>query len=135
MEVFLQAAILFGRYWHSCINGLQKVLMKHLFPGCSIVALEHIFKLCEGVRPIKVAFLGSLVKLRDGLINSELNTILAIIFMDFYSTFIVSVVVLKFVDFRQAGVIILPGLHNLIQGHLLVDRDHIVWRHVALVFN
>jgi hypothetical protein len=95
MEVFLQAAILFGRYWHSCINGLRKVLMKYLFPGCSIVAMEHVFKLHEGVRPVKVAFLGSLVKLRDGLIDSELDTILAIILMDFYSTFIVSVAALN----------------------------------------
>jgi hypothetical protein len=109
--------------------------MKHLFPGCSIVALEHVFKLHEGVGPVKVAFLGSLCKLRDGLIDSELDTILAIILMNFYSTFIASVVALKFVDFRQAGVIIIPGLHGLIQGHLLVDRGHIVRRCVALVFS
>jgi hypothetical protein len=49
MEVFFQAAILCGWYWHSRINRLWKVLVKHLFPGCFVVALEHIFKLCKGV--------------------------------------------------------------------------------------
>jgi hypothetical protein len=49
MEVFFQAAILRGRYWHSCIDGLWKVLVKHLFPGCFVVALEHVFKLHKGV--------------------------------------------------------------------------------------
>jgi hypothetical protein len=135
MEVFLQAEILFCRYWHNRINRLRKVLMKHLFPGCSIVALEHVFKLHERVGPVKVTFLGFLVKLRDGLINSELDTILAIILIDFYSTFIVSFAALKLVDFRQAGVTIVPGLQDLIQGHLLVDQGHIVRRCVALVFS
>ncbi len=49
MEVFFQAVILRGRYWHSHINRLWKVLMKHLFPGCFVVALEHIFKLHKEV--------------------------------------------------------------------------------------
>jgi hypothetical protein len=49
MEVFFQAAILHGRYWHSRINRLWKVLMKHLFPGCFMVALGHVFKLRKGV--------------------------------------------------------------------------------------
>ena len=83
MEVFLQAAILFGRYWHSRINGLRKVLMKHLFSGCSMVALEHVLKLCKGVQPVKVAFFCSLVKLRDGLIDGKLDAILKTILMDF----------------------------------------------------
>jgi hypothetical protein len=49
MEVFFQAAILHGRYRHSCIDGLWEVLVKHLFPGCFVVALEHVFKLHKGV--------------------------------------------------------------------------------------
>jgi hypothetical protein len=49
MEVLFLIAILLSRYRHSCINRLRKVLMKHLFLGCSVVALEHIFKLCKGV--------------------------------------------------------------------------------------
>ncbi len=44
MEVFFQAAIFHGQYWHSRINRLWKMLMKHLFPGCFVVALEHVFQ-------------------------------------------------------------------------------------------
>jgi hypothetical protein len=86
-----------------------------------MVALEHVLKLCKGVGPVKVAFFCSLVKLWDGLINGELDAILKIILMDFYSTFVVRFVTLKFVDFRKVGLIVVPGLCNLIQGHLLVD--------------
>jgi hypothetical protein len=135
MEVFFQIAILLSQYWLSRINGLQKVLMKHLFSGCSMVALEHVLKLCKGVGPVKVAFYCFLVKLRDGLIDGELDAILKIILMDFYSTFVARVVTLKFVDFRKIGIIVVPGLHNLIQGHLLVDQGHIVRKRVAMVFS
>jgi hypothetical protein len=135
MEVFFQLAILLSGYWLSRIDGLQKVLMKHLFPGCSMVALEHVLKLCKGVGLVKVVFFCSLVKLRDGLIDSELDAIIKIVLMDFYLTFVVRVVTLKFIDFRKVGVIVVPGLHDLIQGHLLVDQGHIVRRRVALVFS
>ena len=46
--------------------------------------------------------------------------------MDFYLTFVARVVTLKFVDFRKVGVIVVPGLRDLIQGHLLIDRGRIV---------
>jgi hypothetical protein len=49
VEVFFQAAILHGWYWHCCINRLWEVLMKHLFPGCLVMALEHILELHKGV--------------------------------------------------------------------------------------
>ena len=49
MEVFFQAVILHGRYWHSHINRLWKVLMKHLFPGCFVMALEHMLELHKEV--------------------------------------------------------------------------------------
>jgi hypothetical protein len=94
MEVFFQIAILLSQYWLSCIDRLRRVLMKHLFPGCSMVALEHVLKLCKGVEPVKVAFSCSLVKLRNGLIDGELDAILKIILMDFYSTFVARVVTL-----------------------------------------
>ncbi len=92
-------AILFSRYRHSRINRLRKVLMKHLFPGCSVVALVHVFKLCKRVGPIKVAFLCSLVELRDGFVNGKFNTIFAVILMDLYSAFITSIITLKLINF------------------------------------
>ncbi len=49
MEVFFQAVILRGRNWPRCIDWLWEVLMKHLFPGCFVMALEHILKLHKGV--------------------------------------------------------------------------------------
>jgi hypothetical protein len=87
MEVFFQAAILHGRYWHSLIHGLWKVLVKHLFPGRYVVALEHILKLPKRVCPVKVAFFCALVELRDGFINSKFDTIFTIILVDLNSTF------------------------------------------------
>ncbi len=49
MEVFFQAAILRGRYWYHHIDRLWEVLMKHLIPGCFVMALEHILELHKGV--------------------------------------------------------------------------------------
>jgi hypothetical protein len=88
MEVFFQVAILHDWYWHSRINGLQNVLVMHLFPGCFMVALEHVLKLHKGVCPVKVAFFWSLIGLRDGLINGKFDTIFAVILVDLDSTFL-----------------------------------------------
>ncbi len=79
-----------------------------------MVALEHVFKLCKGVGPVKVAFFYSLIKLRDGLINGKFDTIFAIILMDFDSAFTARIITLKLINFRKVGIIVLPGLHNLI---------------------
>jgi hypothetical protein len=114
MEVLFQIAILLSHYRHSRINRLRKVLMKHLFPGCSVVALEHILKLCKRVGPVKVACFCSFIKLRDGLLDGKLDTILAVILMDLYLAFIASVITLKLIDFRKVGIVVLPGLHNLL---------------------
>ncbi len=102
--------------------------MKHLFPGCSVVALEHVFKLCERVGPIKVAFFCPLIKLRDGFVNGKFNTIFAVILMDFYSSFITSIITVKLLNFGKVRIVVLPGLHDLIKWHLLVNQGHIVRR-------
>jgi hypothetical protein len=49
MEVFVQVAILHNQHWQCCIDRLWKVLVKQLFPGRSVVALEHILELHKGV--------------------------------------------------------------------------------------
>jgi hypothetical protein len=49
MEIFFQSTILRSHHWHHCIDRLWKVLVKHLFPGCFLMALEHILKLHKGV--------------------------------------------------------------------------------------
>jgi hypothetical protein len=88
MEVFFQTVILHSRYWHSCIAGLWKVLVKHLFPGHFVLALEHILKLLKRFCPVKVAFFYSLVELRDGFINGKFDTIFTVILVDLDSTFV-----------------------------------------------
>jgi hypothetical protein len=105
MKGLFLIAILFNRYRHSCINRLRKVLMKHLFPGWPVVALEHVFRLCKRVGPIKVAFLCSLVELRDGFVNGKFNTIFAIILMDFYLAFIMSITTLKLKTSERLGLL------------------------------
>jgi hypothetical protein len=49
MEVLFKVAILHNWHWHHCIDGLWKVLMKHLFQGHSVLALKHIFELHKRV--------------------------------------------------------------------------------------
>ncbi len=88
MGVFFQTAILHSQYWHSCIDRLRKVLVKHLFSGHFVVALEHILKLPKRVCPVKVAFFCSLVELRDGFINVKFDTIFTIILVDLDLTFV-----------------------------------------------
>jgi hypothetical protein len=88
MEVFFQTVILHSGYWHSCIDGLWKVLVKHLFPGYFVVALENILKLPKRVFPIKVAFFCSLIELRDGFINGKFDTIFTVILVYLDSTFV-----------------------------------------------
>ncbi len=88
MEVFFQTSILRSRYWHSCINRIRKVLMKHLFPGHFVVALKHILKLPKRVCPVKVAFFCSLVELWNGFIDAKFDTIFTVILVDLDSTFV-----------------------------------------------
>jgi hypothetical protein len=114
MEVFSQAVILRGQYWHPHINRLWEVLMKHLFPGCFVMALEHILKLHKGFWPVKVTFVSSLIELEDHFVDGKFDTILFIILVDLDATFVLQIVALKFVDFRQVGVVIVPGLYDLI---------------------
>ncbi len=83
----------------------------------------------EEVGPIiKVAFFCSFIKLTDGFVNGKFNTIFAVILMDFYSAFITSIITLKLINFGKVRIVVLPGLHDLIKWHLLVNRGHIVRR-------
>ncbi len=59
-------------------------------------------------------FFSSLVELGDRFVDGKFDTIIPIILVDFNATFVSWIVALKFVDFRQVGVVIVPGLYNLI---------------------
>ncbi len=46
--------------------------------------------------------------------DGKFDTLLSIILVDFNATFVTQITALKFVDFRQVGVVIVPGLYDLI---------------------
>ncbi len=102
-----------------------------------MVTHEHVLKLCKGVGPIMVAFLCSLIKLRDGFVNGKFNTIFAVILMDFYSAFITSIITLKLINFGKVRIVVLPGLHDLVKRHLLENLGHSVrrWHGVGAQLN
>jgi hypothetical protein len=52
MEVLFQFTILRNWHWHRCVDGLWTMLVKDLFPGSSVMALEHILKLHKIVLPV-----------------------------------------------------------------------------------
>ncbi len=52
--------------------------------------------------------------------------------MDFYSAFITSIITLKLINFGKVRIVVLPGLHDLIKRHLLVDQGHIVQRRCGI---
>ncbi len=49
-------------------------------------------------------FFSYLVDLGDHFVNGKFDTIFSIILMDFNAIFVLRIVALKFVDFRQVGV-------------------------------
>ena len=79
-----------------------------------MMAMKHILKLHKGVQLVKVTYFSSLVKLRDRFVDGKFDTIFSIILVDFNAIFVSQIIALKFVDFRQVGVVIVPGLYNLI---------------------
>ncbi len=53
--------------------------------------------------------------------DGDFDTIFSSILVDFNATFVLRIVALKFVSFRQVGVIIVPGLYDFILRHFLID--------------
>ncbi len=77
----MQAILLEG---YQCrIDWLQEVVVDNLLPGRLILAFEHILKLLKRVRPVKMDFLGPFVKIRDGFVDSELDSEFATVNVDF----------------------------------------------------
>ncbi len=58
--------------------------------------------------------------------NGKFDTIFSSVLVDFNAPFVSRIVALKYVNFRQVGVIIVPGLDNLILRHFLIDQGHVV---------
>ncbi len=63
---------------------------------------------------MKVTFFSFFVELGDRFVDGKLDTILSIILVVFDTTFVSQIVALKFLDFRQVGLVIIPGLYDFI---------------------
>ena len=97
-----------------------EMLMEHLLTGSSVLSLERILKLREGVNPGEVAFFCPVIKLGDRLIECKFDTVLAVIVVDFNKKIVLGIVALQLVDFGQ-GVIVIPRFLNLIERQRFVD--------------
>ncbi len=125
-KVLVQVTILIARNWPCRVNGFRKVLVERLLPCSSVLSLEHILELREGVDPGEFAL--PLIKLGDHLVDGELDGITYLILVDFNEVFVFGIVATQLVDFRQ-GVVVVPFLFTLIERGMLVDGCH----HVVLV--
>ena len=125
MKIFAGVAILLARHWSRCANRLCKVLMERLLPGSPVLFLEHIFELRKGVDPGEFTLFCPFIKFGDRFIDCEFYRVAAVILMDFNSTFVLGIVALQLVDFRQV-VIVIPFLFSLIERGTLVDGSHCV---------
>jgi hypothetical protein len=64
------------------------MVMNNLLPGSLALALEEIFKLKEGVSPIKIDLLGSLFEVGDGPVKGKFNTKFTSVLVDFCLDFV-----------------------------------------------
>jgi hypothetical protein len=55
-----------------------------------------------------------LVEFGDSFVDGKLNTIFAVILVDFDAAFVAQIIALKVLPFREVGIVIVPGLYNLI---------------------
>ena len=94
--------------------------MDDWLPGSFVLTLEHILKLQKGVSPVKMDFLGPLVEIRDGLVDSELNAKYATVLLDFCFHLVARVIALQLVGIRKRCLLI-PGLQLKIIGQFLVN--------------
>ncbi len=101
--------------------------MHDLFPGRLILALEDIFKLVEGVCPVKVNFLGPLVEIGDGFVDGGFDAESTADNVDLRFQFIeVRVLVLHLVQLLWE-VFHIEGLFEKSQRWFLVDQCHFVF--------
>ncbi len=97
--------------------------MEHLLPRSSVLSLQYVLKLREGVDPGEFAFLCSLIKFGDCFVDGELVGVTSVILVDFNEVFVFGIVATQLVDFGQ-GVVVIPFLFTLIERGALVDGCH-----------
>ena len=65
-----------------------------------MLALEHILKLHNGVWPGKVAFCSAFIEFGYCLISGDVDSVFAIIHVDFNAAFVTRIVALQLVTFK-----------------------------------
>jgi hypothetical protein len=117
---FCPNTILFARNWPRHVDGLRKVLVECLLPRSPVLSLQHVLELHEGVNPGEFAFLCSLIKLGDCLVDGELDGVTSVILVNVNKVFVFGIVATQLVDFRQ-GVVVIPFLFALVERGPLID--------------
>ncbi len=110
--------------------------MERLLPRSPVLSLQHVLKLREGVDPGEFAFLCSLIKLGDRLVDGELDGVTSVFLVDFNKVFVFGIVATQLVDLRQC-VIVIPFLFALEERGTLIDGCHrvvVVASHVLFLF-
>ncbi len=108
--------------------------MERLLPRSPVLSLQHVLKLREGVNPGEFAFLCSLIKLGDRLVDGELDGVTSVILVDFNEVFVFGIVATQLIDFQQ-GVVVILFLFALVERGTLVDGCHrvvLVASHIQL---
>ncbi len=104
------------------------MLVERLLPRSPVLSLQHVLELREGVDPGEFAFLCSLIKLGDRLVDGELDGVTYVVLVDFNEVFVFGILPTQLLDLRQ-GVVVIPFLFALVERGALVDGCH----HVVLV--
>jgi hypothetical protein len=73
--------------------------MERLLLCSPVLSLQHVLELREGVDPGEFAFLCSLIKLGDCLVDGELDGVTSLILVDFNEVLDFGIVATQLVDF------------------------------------
>jgi hypothetical protein len=112
------------------VDRLRKVLMEHLLPVGLVAVKEYISKLGKDCHVIQVQFFRHVDELGDRLIESKLDSKLAVILVDFSLMLVTWIVALQLVNLGEHCLSVpLALMHK--KGLLFVDTSHCsrcLWR-------
>ncbi len=94
------------------VNRLWKVLVEHLLPVSLVAAKEYIAELGKACHIIQVQFFQCVDELGDHLIESKLDSKLAIILVDFSLILVIWIVALQLVDLGEHCLSVPPALKH-----------------------
>jgi hypothetical protein len=98
-KVLLQRVIMLGGD-HCGVDWLRELVVHDLLPGSFVLPLQDVLELLEGGSPVEMDFLGPLIEVGDGFVDSEFDTESIAVDMDLRFQFVnTGVLVLHFVCF------------------------------------